>query len=87
MHAGAQPNTGPTIALIDQRLSALRAGDAGPATAETIQNYDSARESFVRAESFAQTASDYIETLTTAPAEEALIRERLDRLGASPDVR
>ena len=78
----AQTNTEPTIALVEARLAALRATDADPATTEIIRNYELARDSLVRAESYSQSASDYVNALTTAPAEEALIRERLDR----PDI-
>ena len=85
-HTGAQPSTDLTPALIDQRLTALRAGDSGAAASEIIQQYEAVRASLARAESFAQSASDYIQTLTTAPAEEVAIRERLDQPGAAPGV-
>jgi len=84
--AAAQSSLSLNTALLEQRIAALQEGDPDAATAETLQQYVAARELLERAEAHAQTASFYVQSLTTAPAEEALIRERLDRPVTAPDI-
>jgi potassium efflux system protein len=73
----AQPPTGLTVELVDQRIATLRAGDT-PSDNTTLTTYEQARGFLNDAGSYAREAATYVESLTSAPQREAEIQRRLD---------
>jgi small-conductance mechanosensitive channel len=67
-------------ALVEQRLNALReSGNADDS--EIVIAYDGVKRILDQAESYHREAANYVETMTTAPQQEAKIQRRIDAHG------
>ncbi len=73
----AQPETGLTVELVDQRIATLRVGGT-PSDNTTLTTYEQARGFLNDASSYVREAATYVEALTSAPQREAEIQRRLD---------
>jgi potassium efflux system protein len=74
-----------TIELTDARLNTLRAS-ANPDTDKTLKAYESTRTWLIQAASHDREAANYVDTLISAPKQEAEFQMQLDVLEAAHDT-